>query len=232
MRHTGGIYYYQIYDGEIAQIDPARFRSDWSDSYTHVLYPNKVFDSSAKVNKVHCFVNSNSYDSTCIYYATNHGEYILHREDPSADKTYLFPISDFCAFSKEYYSYQPARKNPEGRIPPVEELFDEEKFLFTPRDVKPENQFSFPWLAVGITAAVVLVAVGIAGYLWHRKKASNGYLLKVSFPREGGFGSWGMKIQGSRPGCATPDDPCAFCTVLSPNCCASVQKSKMCCPSY
>ena len=91
-----------IRDGEGVELLKANGTIIWEGFYTYTKYPNLVFDTSVKVNKIYCLDALVNYDGAYIYYETDHGEYILFKEYTSAKNTYLFPLSDFYKFAKLY----------------------------------------------------------------------------------------------------------------------------------
>lgn len=169
VKKSGEIAYYHNYDGEMVKLNSATGLSDWSDFYTYAVSPNTVFDPSVKVNRAYCLDGDRSQDGVYIYYETDHGKYVLFKEYLSADKTYLFPISDFYEISEVVYSNRLLHKDTEGGAPPIDELFDVENYLFQP---KSNSESNFDWMTIGLIIGIVLVVVGGVLYLFHRRKAS------------------------------------------------------------
>ncbi len=96
MRH-----YKEIYGGVGITKTPQHF-AQWEGFYTYTVYPELVFGSSVKVNKIYCLDGFGKDDCGYIYYDTDHGEYILFSEYTYEGETYLFPLSYFYEFTKMY----------------------------------------------------------------------------------------------------------------------------------
>ena len=90
------IYIKDIYQG----VGITREFDEWDGFYTYTIYPNLIFDSSVKVNKIYCLDGSRAYDGVYIYYDTDHGAYVLFKKYANAKETYLFPLSDFYEYTK------------------------------------------------------------------------------------------------------------------------------------
>lgn len=128
--------------------------SDWSDFYKYAVSQNKVFGSFVKVNAVYCLDGEPSHDGVYIYYDTDDGQYVLYKSHLSAEKTYLFPISDFYEFSEEVNNERRAKKDLIIGFPSsIEELCDVEDYV-----LKPKIDFYF--MTIAIIVAFVLGAVG------------------------------------------------------------------------
>ena len=73
---------------------------EWMGFYTYTKYPNLVFDSSVKVDKIYCLDGLGNYNGAYIYYETDHGVYVLFTKYETAEEVYLFPLSDFYEYAK------------------------------------------------------------------------------------------------------------------------------------
>lgn len=73
---------------------------EWMGFYTYTKYPNLVFDSSVKVDKIYCLDGLGNYDGAYIYYETDHGVYVLFTKYETYEEVYLFPLSDFYEYAK------------------------------------------------------------------------------------------------------------------------------------
>lgn len=94
----------RISENEIEQVDMYGFDEYWDDFIGYALKPELVFDKSYEVESVYC-LHSVAGEGMFIYYETDKGDFILHREYGTEEKTYLFSYDDFCNFSKEFLFY-------------------------------------------------------------------------------------------------------------------------------
>ncbi len=93
-------HYKAIYGGVGITRTP-QLLAQWEGFYTYTVYPELVFGSSVKVNKIYCLDGFENGDCRYIYYDTDHGEYILFN-DFYLGETCLFPLSYFYEFTKMY----------------------------------------------------------------------------------------------------------------------------------
>ena len=156
-------------NGELGRFSYAT--SGWSNFYTYAVSPNKVFDSSVKVNSVYCLDIEPSPEDVCIYYDTDQGDYVLYRQNLFGDETYLFPISVF--YEVQEVLYNDLRAIPElnvGTNPPLKELYDADRYLFRDGHLFNPKSNAFHWVVMGLII-VPLAAGGVLWFLFHRRKA-------------------------------------------------------------
>ena len=73
----------------------------WWGFCKYTVHPDLVLEPSVNVKDVYCFDDLYLGFGACIYYKTDHGDYILYYSQV-LEKIYLFPLEYFCEFSKLY----------------------------------------------------------------------------------------------------------------------------------
>lgn len=149
------IIYKNYSKGEIIEVNPSMLISDWKEFYLYAVSPNLVFESSVEIYNIYCLNGEPSHDGVYICYSTNKGDYVLYKEYLASESEYLFPLEDFYAFAKTVYEDRLLHKDSDGGGTPIDELFDLNKYLFTPQN----NMAWMFW--IGASIALALVSGGI-----------------------------------------------------------------------
>ena len=90
-----------IRDGKAVHIGRDGGATVWMGFFKYSARPDLVFETSVKVNEIYCFDDLFLGNGACLYYKTDHGDYILYYMQ-SKEQVYLFPLSDFYEFAKLY----------------------------------------------------------------------------------------------------------------------------------
>ena len=126
--HSNGMYDCKEYKNE----EMVRVTySGWEKMHEYAVSPSTVFDSSVKVREVYCLDELGFDFSTCIYYDTDHGSFVLLKKNQMDEEVYLFPLSVFCEMSEAVYNERILNANNEG-IPTYEDVYDLEPYILNP----------------------------------------------------------------------------------------------------
>ena len=98
VKDSGYISYYNFYKGQLTELRKETGVPDWSEFYTYAVFPSLVFESTIKVEQVYCLDGMSPWH-VAIYYATDHGNYILYKKHLKVPETYLFPLNEFCLYA-------------------------------------------------------------------------------------------------------------------------------------
>ena len=136
VKDSGYISYYNFYKGQLTELWKETGVPDWSEFYTYAVFPSLVFESTIKVEQVYCLNGMSPWD-VAIYYATDHGNYILYKKHLKVPETYLFPLNEFCLYAGSVVRSKGDGYSDSGVS--NDESFDLEPYLFEAKQQPDET---------------------------------------------------------------------------------------------
>ena len=78
----------------------------WEELYPYVLFPERLFPSSVKVEAVYCIDCASACQDYYIYYVTDQGDYVFYTRSYKPEAQYLFPLSAYLDVAKIMEEYR------------------------------------------------------------------------------------------------------------------------------